>query len=105
MYPNKEASRCSFCNRNCAVCGSFSVCDLCFQDTVDNTYVIDETDGSCTEVKSSFFKQYYWWCLSGSIFGGLVACGCLVSICDWLCTKCCFGSRRFQHFNSDSDID
>ncbi|CAE7537099.1 dnaJ [Symbiodinium sp. KB8] len=50
MYPNQEASRCSYCNRNCAVCGSFSVCDRCFQDTVDTSYVLDQSDGSCTEV-------------------------------------------------------
>ncbi|CAJ1446852.1 unnamed protein product, partial [Effrenium voratum] len=48
-YPDKEAMRCSFCNRHCAVCQSLTVCDLCEQASIHRSYILDKGDGSCRE--------------------------------------------------------
>merc|ERR1712072_1004637 len=34
-YPNRESSRCSKCNTNCAVCLNIMECQLCQVDTLD----------------------------------------------------------------------
>ncbi|CAJ1389874.1 unnamed protein product, partial [Effrenium voratum] len=103
-YPDKEAMRCSFCNRHCAVCQSLTVCDLCEQASIHRSYILDKGDGSCREVRRSFFAEYYWWCLSGATAGALLLCLMLASICQCLCNRC--SPRRNRHFNnSDSDWD
>eukprot|EP00434_Breviolum_minutum_P030437 symbB.v1.2.026916.t1/scaffold2727.1/size72105/3 len=102
-YPNREQSRCSYCNRHCAVCETLAICNLCDQDTIQHNFIIDKEDGTCKEVNNNFFKQYFWWCISGAVFGGLLLCFAVMSLCSYLCDTCCNRKRRVRHFDSDLD--
>lgn len=101
-YPNHAQGRCSYFNRNCAVCQTLAICELCLQDTIQHSFIINKGDGSCKMVEKNFFVQYYWWCVSGSICGALLLCMMIISLCQCLCDYCC-SRRRVRHFDSDLD--
>lgn len=87
-YANSAASRCSYCNKNCAVCSSLTHCELCLKDTLHQTYRIRQ-DGSCEDVHAAFLKKYFWWCASLGLFAVLLVCMGTCCVCQCLCSCCC----------------
>jgi len=104
FYPNLVVHRCSECNTNCAVCSSLLQCELCKEDTLHRSYLI-QADGSCLEVQRSILDKYNWWFLSAAMFGALLACIGVLFLCQCLFTLCCCRKRRVYDIDSDSDFD
>jgi len=102
FYPNVASHRCSECNTNCAVCSSLFQCQLCKEDTVENSYII-QPDGSCLRVPDTIWDTYRWWCVGFACFLALLCCLCCCLLWQYVWSWCV--RRRPAYDDSDTESE